>query len=207
MNLKIRKSIVLGSIVLLLLVSFPTTTCIVIKSKENVEPLDDRPEINVTLPDAHLYYQTLKFRYADVEFNDTETVIDINLSGITSDEVYLGFIQKVYLHVQNQIKPVWAIWSCFLTDDDEYNEAMAHAAGIFAYHNWQINMTNKWNNWNVSHEGILLINIGLVGSPPWLPFRHLIHFFTDLGYLMGNHPIPLLKIFGGTATYRANIHT
>ncbi len=207
MNLTIRRSVVLGSITLLMLVSFPTTTCTVNKSTEIVEPLDDRPEINVTLPDAHLYYHALKFRYADVEFNDTETVIDINLSGITSEYVKLGFIQKVYLHVQNQIIPIWAIWSCFLTNDDGYREAMALAYGVGLIHNWQVNMTNKWNNWNVSHEGILLINIGLVGAPPWLPLLHWPHIAFDLGYLMGNHPIPLLKLFGGIATYQANIHT
>lgn len=206
MNSKIKKSIVLGSVILLMLISFPTTTCIVIKSTEDVEPLDDRPKINVTLPDAHLYYHALKFRYADVEFNDTEKVVDINLSGITSDVVLLGFIQKVYLHVQNQIIPTWITWSCFLTNDEDYFSAMALGTVVGKIDNWQINVTNRWNNWNVSHLGILLINVGFVGVPPWLPFLHWLHFAFDLGYLIGNHPIPLLKIFGGIATYQANIH-
>ena len=203
----LKKGVTAGVICLLILVSFPTTTCTDVNTTDDIQPLDDWPKINVTLPDAHLHYHALKFRYADVEFNDTETIIDINLSGITSEYVYLGFIQKVYLHVQYQIKPVWAIWSCFLTNDDGYREAMAQASGVNAFHNWQVNMTNKWNNWNVSHEGILLINIGLVGAPPWLPLLHWLHIAFDLGYLMGNHPIPLLKIFGGIATYQAYIHT
>lgn len=207
MNLKFRKSIVLGSIVLLMLVSFPTTNCSIFKSIEDVEPLDDRPKINVTLPDAHLYYNALKFRYADIEFNDTETIIDINLSGITSDEVLLGFEQKVYLHIQKQIIPTWIIWSSYLTHDDDNIGGMAFGTVVGIIDNWQINATHKWHNWNVSHQGILLINVGLTGIPPWLPIMHWFHFIFDLGYLMGSHPIPLLKLFGGIATYQANIHT
>ena len=59
---------------------------------------------------------------------------------------------------------------------------------------------------NTGKFDFLLINVGLVGVPPWLPFLHWLHFAFDLGYLIGNHPIPLLKIFGGIATYQANIH-
>ena len=72
---------------------------------------------------------------------------------------------------------------------------------------YQIEMTNRWNNWNVSHQGILFIRVGLTGSPPWLPFTHWLHFPFDLFYLIGDIPISLLKIFGGIATYQAYIHT
>ena len=202
----LKKCLVVGIICILMLVTIPSTPCIEIKSTEDVEPLGDRPKINVTLPDAHLYYHELKFRYADVEFNDTGTVIDINLSGIPSDEVSLGFLQKVYLHVQNQIIPTWVVWSSVIIyDDDDIRSVSSRALKSGERDNWQANGTHRWEVWNVLNPSNISITIAIVGVPPWLPFLRGFHVWSSMFYLIGI-PLPFVKIYGGIATYQANIH-
>jgi len=201
----LKKCLAVGIICILMLVTIPSTPCTEIKSTENVEPLGDRPKINVTLPDAHLYYHELKFRYADVEFNDTGIVIDINLSGIPSDEVLLGFLQKVYLHIQNQIIPTWVVWSCAINYDDP-RSVSSGALRIGEIDNWQVNMTHRWTVWNVLNPSNISIDIAIVGVPPWLPFLSRFHAWSSMFYLIGINPLPFVKIYGGIATYQANIH-
>ena len=106
MNSMLKKSIVLGTIVFMILASVSTTTGTIIKSSNVIEPLGNEPVINITLPDAHLYYHPFKFRYADVEFDNPNEIIDVNLSGVFPGIIELAFSQEIYVHIQNQNTPI-----------------------------------------------------------------------------------------------------
>jgi hypothetical protein len=208
MNLKIKKGIIIGFMVILLLSSYPTITCTVIKSAEDTEPLNDIPKINVTLPDVHLYSNESKFRYADVEFNDNGTVIDINISNISSDAIKLGFYQNTYLHVNNQIISNWIVTYTAIYKNDTLLINVESNGKIESSNDWHFNKTNMLFIWNISKWGLgeFSIKVIIVGVPPWLPFLHWLHLFFDLPDLLGYFPLPNVEIKGGTVNYQANIH-
>jgi len=63
-------------------------------------------------------------------------------------------------------------------------------------------MDGRWLPWNTSYLGYFTFKVGLAGIPPWLPFLHWVHFFTDYGTIMNFTKISLLKIFGEIVDYQ-----
>ena len=204
----IKKCIAVCIICILMLMTIPSVPSIEIKSTKNVEPLHDFPEINVTLPDAHVYSNVSKFRYADVEFNDTETVIDINISDALYGQIRLCIYQNQYLHVQNQLIPNWYYTYTAIYKNDDFLGSTESNGKFKLSSDWHWNKSNCRFVLNVSRHGFgeYLIRVIIVSLPPWLPFLNWLHLYYDLPDLLGYHPFPNVEIKGGTATYQANIH-
>ena len=68
----------------------------------------DETDFIVYLPPVHINFSKLKFIWADVEFEDPGTVIDVNLSELEVGDVYT-VNQTVFCHVVDQIKPCWIL--------------------------------------------------------------------------------------------------
>ena len=177
-----------------------------IKTEYEELPLNDE-RVDIFLPDAHLYYHALKLRYAEVEFNESGTVIDVNLSGISSDNISLFFFQKVHFHVKNQLIRTGISWSSAIKKNNIVIGGVGMTAYGGRYNNWTQNMSYGWG-WDTTPIGNYTFEIGIVGVPPWLPLLMYFHFLLDTAYLWdeGWHFIPWIEIFGGIATYQLNIH-
>jgi len=220
-NLLLKKGFTIGIVILFLgtsvsslvladeKTSYSTRINPLIKPSMKLETLDDLPTLNFTLPEAHIYYHLLKVRYPKVEINDTEQIIDVNLSGISADRVCLNFKQMVYLHVKLQLKLTWVVSNTGLKDEaNNYVDGYGEAIKLGIFDNWQCEMGLQGIRWNTSVHGIYLLTIRLTGVPPWLGFLVVPHIFLDSIVIYG-YPfpsIPLPKIFGKEVKYQVNIH-
>lgn len=203
-----KKCIAVCIICILMLMTISSISSREIKSIKNAESSNEVPEINITLPDAHVYSNVSKFRYADVEFNNTETVFDINISDVPSDRIKLRFYQNHYLHVQNQLISNWYYTYTELSKNDDFLETIESNRKFKLSSNWHENYTNGVFDVNVSRYGFgeYSIKVIIVCLPPWLPFLNWLHLIFDVPDLLGYYPFPNVEIKGGTATYQVNIH-
>ena len=209
-----KKLLVVGVLVLFLgLAIAPSINAIQLDAIENQIkteyeelPLNDE-RVDIFLPDVHLYYHASKLRYAEVEFNESGKVFDVNVSEISNDNISFWLYQKVHFHVKNQLIRTGISWTSTL----KKNNIVVGGVGRMAYgersNNWTIIMEHGWSI-EPTPIGNLTIETGITGVPPWLPFLMYFHFILDSNYLWdeGWHFIPWIEIFGGIATYQLNIH-
>ena len=159
----------------------------------------------VYLPPVHIFFNKLKFLWADVEFQDPGSLIDVNLSELEVDDVYT-INQTVYCHVVDQIKPCW-----ILSANDFLEYASFQSESLY-----KITKKREWISYNTEHiqiyekpdDAYYNITIYFTGIPRMLSIPFL--FYFNLFYIWfdnGVYPCPIHKLFGNFVEYQLHVHS
>lgn len=198
-----NKSIVLGIIVFFIIASMPTTLSESKKSMQENELLTDEITKYVDIPDAHIYYTLSKIRYPEVEFEEPGAIIDVNLSGIPSDIVYINLNLTVHIHTEKQFGA--GSFICVISTGEKCE---------YGYGTWFLrkpldgyfNDTRPFGGFPVptNFSATIPVHIYFTGLPVW--FHRLYHFNQFFDTLRAYGVITFQKIFGAELTYQMDFH-
>jgi hypothetical protein len=202
-----NKSIVLGTIVFFIIASMPTTLSESNKLIQEDELLTDEIIKYVDIPDAHIYYKPSKIRYPEVEFEEPGAIIDVNLSGIQSDEVVIILNLTAHYHTEKLFRSACLVWVISIGEKGEYGGY----GSIFSERrlNGYVNVTLPFPHggfpFPTNFSGTIPVFMYLTGLPVWIHGLKRLHSFFDELRLFGIISSP--KIFGAEVTYQMDFHT
>jgi hypothetical protein len=202
-----NKSIVLGIIVFFIIGTMPITLSKSNKFIQENEQLTDEIIKYVDIPDAHIYYTQSKIRYPEVEFEEPGAIIDINLSGVPSDEVHIILNLTVHYHTDIPIRNACLVWVISIGEKGEYGGygTIFSERRLNGYLNSTILFPHGGFPFPTNFSGTIPIFMYLTGLPVWIHRLQRIHNFFDTLRLFGVISSP--KIFGAEATYQMDFHT
>jgi hypothetical protein len=202
-----NKSIVLGIIVFFIIATMPTTLSKSNKLIQENELLTEEIIKYVDIPDAHIYYTSSKIRYPEVEFEEPGAIIDINLSGVPSDEVNIILNLTVHYHTDIPIRNACLVWVISIGEKGEYGGygTIFSERRLNGYLNYTIPFPHGGFPFPINFSGTIPIFMYLTGLPVWIHRLQRIHNFFDTLRLFGVISSP--KIFGAEVTYQMDFHT
>jgi len=201
-----KKSIVLGTIVIFIIASMPTTLSESNKSTQENELLADEIIKYVDIPDAHIYYTPSKIRYPEVEFEEPGAIIDVNLSGIQSDEIVIILNLTVQYHTDKPIRNACLVWVISLGEKGDYGYGTIFSERrLNGYLNDTTPFPHRGFPFPTNFSATIPIYMYLTGLPIWFHRLQRFHNFFDTLRLFGVISSP--KIFGAEVTYQMDFHT
>ena len=203
----VNKSIVLGTVIFFLIASIPTTLSESNKSIQENQLVTDEITKYVDIPDAHIYYTPSIIRYPAVEFEEPGTIIDVNLSGIQSDEVVIILNLTVHYHTEKLFRSACLVWVISIGEKGEYGGygTIFSERRLIVYLNDTTPFPHGGFQLPTNFSGTIPVFMYLTGLPVWIHRIQRLHSFFDELRLFGVISSP--KIFGAEVTYQMDFHT
>ena len=166
---------------------------------------DDRPKIEIFLPDVQIYMDRLPMVWGKVEFDEPGATIDIDLSNVESNVVLLRFSQRVICHVDGHIIPIMVISSISRPQSTE-----SHSIRFIGRdENWENTISHAYFSTDKAEDEILPLKVGVTGVPwlyripVFLYYQVVFTFFIDSVEI----PSQIEKTYGATTEYQLHVHS
>jgi hypothetical protein len=202
-----------GILIVMLFISssvFPLTSAIsnnTTKDFKNTENLnDDRPKINVVLPDIHVSYPQSRFYWGTVEFDEPGAVIDVDLSDVEEDEVSIKFIYKIICDAEGGIIPIGIISSTCRPDKSMHSSF--ESVGFST--DWQITVYHAYFVINKAEDVDIPIIVSVTAIPLFLNWAVGMYYTLCLNFfpeLISDFPTIFEKKYGMNTEYQLHIIT
>ena len=207
------KKKLVGTLIVMLFISsavIPITSALTNDSTNDiVKPKivnDDRPKINVVLPDVHVSYLRSRFFWGTIEFDEPGAVIDIDLSEIQEDEVLLKFSYKIICDVEGIILPIGLIASTCRPDISM--SSSFESIGFST--DWQRTIYHAYFDINKAEDNDIPIIVSITAIPLFMNWAVGMYYSLCLNFFPGllfDFPTTFEKIYGSNTEYQLNIIT
>jgi len=167
---------------------------------------DDKPKINVELPDVHVSYPNSRFYWGTIEFDEPGAVIDVDLSDVEGDEVLLQFSYKIICDVEGGILPIGLISST--CRPDIIMTSSFESIGFST--DWQRTVYYGYFDINKAEDNDISIIVSVTAIPVFLNWAVGTYYLLCLNFLpelIFDFPTTFEKKYGMNTEYQLHILT
>jgi hypothetical protein len=167
---------------------------------------DDRPKINVVLPDVHVSYPQSRFIWGRIEFDEPGVIIDVDLSDIEEDEVLFQFSYKIIYDGDERILPISTISSTCRPHKTMFSSL--ETIGFST--NWQRTIYHAYFVINKAEDVDIPIIVSITAIPLFFNWAVGLYYFLCLNIfpeLISDFPTTFEKKYGSNTEYQLHIIT